>query len=181
MSNDFPTTYWHVLKDGRLQCDLCPNACKLKEEQRGICFLRQRKNNQIVLTHYGEVSGIAIDPIEKKPLYHFMPGSRALSFGTIGCNLKCKFCQNWNISEATDDSLLSQTVTPETMARLAVQHQCQSVAFTYNEPIITLEYTVNASKACHELGIKTIAVTNGYICPNPRKDFLNISMPPMSI
>src|SRR3989338_9390960 len=171
MSNDFPTTYWHVLKDGLLQCDLCPNACKLKEGQRGICFLHQRKNNQIVLTNYGAVSGLAVDPIEKKPLYHFMPDTRALSFGTIGCNLKCKFCQNWNISESTDDSLLSQTVTPEAMAQLAVQHQCQSIAFTYNEPIITLEYTVNTAKACHELGIKTVAVTNGYICHRPRKEF----------
>jgi pyruvate formate lyase activating enzyme len=97
-----PGRYWHTLPDGRLQCDVCPRYCRLHEGQRGLCFVRARQNDQIVLTTYGRSSGFCIDPIEKKPLNHFLPGTPVLSFGTAGCNLTCKFCQNWDISKARD-------------------------------------------------------------------------------
>ncbi len=95
----FPTDFWHMLEDGRIQCDVCPRYCKLREGQRGLCFVRARDNDQVVLTTYGRSSGFCIDPIEKKPLNHFLPGTPALSFGTAGCNLSCKFCQNWDMSK----------------------------------------------------------------------------------
>ncbi|EKE01022.1 MAG: hypothetical protein ACD_21C00241G0002 [uncultured bacterium] len=168
-----PTKYWHKLENGRVQCDLCPQACKLNEGQRGICFVRMRQNDQIVLTTYGRSSGFCVDPIEKKPLNHFLPGSTVYSFGTAGCNLLCKFCQNWDISKAHDNDVLAASATPENIAQTAKAHHCQSVAFTYNEPIIFMEYAIDVAKECRKLGIKTIAVTNGYICDEPRKEFFS--------
>ncbi len=173
LTQNHPTKYWHQLENGRVQCDLCPQACKLNEGQRGVCFVRQRADNQIVLTTYGRSSGFAIDPIEKKPLNNFLPGSRAYSFGTAGCNLLCKFCQNWDISKAREDDLLNQASTPSEIANAAKQSGCQTVAFTYNEPIISMEYAIDIAKECHKLGIKTVAVTNGYICEEPRKEFFS--------
>lgn len=170
---NYPTKYWHKLENGRIQCDLCPQACKLNEGQRGICFVRMREKDQIVLTTYGRASGFAIDPIEKKPLSHFLPGTTAYSFGTAGCNMRCKFCQNWHLSKAKSDSVLSKTSSPEEIARHAKGYGCSSVAFTYNEPIISMEYCVDVAKECHKLGIKTVAVTNGYICDEPRKEFFS--------
>lgn len=169
--NFHPTKYWHKLNDGRIQCDICPQACKLQEKQYGFCHARMRQGNQILLTTYGQVSGFAIDPVEKKPLNHFYPGSLALSFGTTGCNLACKFCQNWDISKDIDHSRLSKFGDPKEIAKRAKETGCKSVAFTYNEPIITLEYAIDTAIECHKLGIKTIAVTNGYICDEPRKEF----------
>ena len=168
---NFPTKYWHKLDDGRIQCDLCPQACKMQEGQHGLCYIRMRENNQIVLTAYGKASGFMIDPVEKKPLNHFFPGTHALSFGTAGCNLACKFCQNWDISKTRSDERMSETATPAAIAKHALETQSESVAFTYNEPIISLEYTVDTAIECHKIGIKTIAVTNGYINPEPRKEF----------
>ncbi|MBN1683873.1 MAG: AmmeMemoRadiSam system radical SAM enzyme [Gammaproteobacteria bacterium] len=168
---DFPTQYWHKLPDGRIQCDICPRACKLKENQRGFCFVRQRKNNQVVLTTYGLSTGFCIDPVEKKPLNHFLPGTPILSFGTAGCNLGCKFCQNWDISASKETAILSAKASPEDIAKAAKKHHCRSVAFTYNEPTIFMEYAVDTAKECHKLGIKTVAVTNGYICAEPRREF----------
>ena len=170
---DQPTQYWHQLPDDRIQCDLCPRACKLHEGQQGFCFVRQRKNNQVFLTTYGLSSGFCIDPIEKKPLNHFLPNTPVLSFGTAGCNLGCKFCQNWSMSTSKEISILAEEAMPETIAKTAQKYQCKSVAFTYNEPIIFLEYAVDVAKECHKLGIKTVAVTNGYICDEPRKEFFN--------
>jgi len=163
--------YWHMLDDGRVQCDVCPRYCKLQEGQRGLCFVRARQNDGIVLTTYGRSSGFCIDPVEKKPLNHFLPGTPILSFGTAGCNLTCKFCQNWDISKSREFDKLQELATPEMIAEAAVTSHCQSVAFTYNDPVIFLEYAVDVAQACHERGIKTVAVSAGYICPEPRKEF----------
>jgi pyruvate formate lyase activating enzyme len=166
-----PARYWHVMEDGRIQCDLCPRDCKLKEEQRGACFVRMRHDDQIVLTTYGRSSGFCIDPIEKKPLNHFYPGSSVLSFGTAGCNLACKFCQNWDISKSRDMDRLMDQASPETIAMAAEKHGSKSVAFTYNDPVIFAEYAMDTADACHKRGIKTVAVTAGYIHEQARRDF----------
>ncbi|MEH6753855.1 MAG: AmmeMemoRadiSam system radical SAM enzyme [Alphaproteobacteria bacterium] len=166
-----PGRYWHALDDGRIQCDLCPRFCKLNEGQRGLCFVRARTDDQIVLTTYGRSSGYCIDPIEKKPLNHFLPGTPVLSFGTAGCNLTCKFCQNWDISKSREWDTLADRAMPEAIAKAAAAHGCRSVAFTYNDPVIFLEYAVDVAAACREVGLRTVAVTAGYICEEPRKEF----------
>lgn len=166
-----PGRYWHRLEDGRIQCDLCPRLCKLHEGQRGLCFVRAREGDQVVLTTYGRSSGFCIDPIEKKPLNHFLPGTPVLSFGTAGCNLTCKFCQNWDISKAREFDRLQDQASPEAMAEAAVANGCRSVAFTYNDPVIFLEYAVEVAQACRERGIRTVAVSAGYICDEPRIEF----------
>jgi len=163
--------YWHALDDGRIQCDLCPRDCKIKDGQRGLCFVRANMGGEMVLTTYGRSSGFCVDPIEKKPLNHFLPGTPVLSFGTAGCNLTCKFCQNWDISKSREFDSLTSQATPETIARAAKQLGCKSVAFTYNDPVIFLEYAVDVAEACHALGIKTVAVTAGYIRAEPRVEF----------
>lgn len=166
-----PTKYWHKLEDGRIQCDLCPRFCKLREGQRGLCFVRACQDSQIVMTTYGRSSGYCIDPIEKKPLNHFLPGTPVLSFGTAGCNLACKFCQNWDISKSRDIDRLTDHAPPESIANAALRTHCRSVAFTYNDPVIFLEYAIDVAQASHEVGLKTVAVTAGYICPEPRREF----------
>ena len=163
--------YWHDLGDGKLQCDLCPRFCRLRDGQRGLCFVRAREGEQIVLTTYGRSSGFCVDPIEKKPLNHFLPGTAVLSFGTAGCNLTCKFCQNWDISKSRQVDTLADAADPETIATAARQLGCRSVAFTYNDPIIFLEYAVDVAAACRAQNIKTVAVTAGEICPEPRAEF----------
>jgi pyruvate formate lyase activating enzyme len=166
-----PGRYWHRLDDGRIQCDLCPRFCKLRDGQRGLCFVRQCQDEGIVLTSYGRSSGFCIDPIEKKPLNHFLPGTPVLSFGTAGCNLACRFCQNWDISKSREFDTLADAASPESIAQAAVETGCRSVAFTYNDPVIFLEYATDVAVACHERGIKTVAVSAGYICPEPRVEF----------
>ena len=165
------TKYWHAVDDGRIQCDLCPRFCKLREGQRGMCFVRARENDAIVLTTYGRSSGFCIDPVEKKPLNHFLPGSAVLSFGTAGCNLACDFCQNWDISKSREVETLSENASPDAIARAAAETGCRAVAFTYNDPVIFMEYAIDVAKACHERGIATIAVTAGEICEAPRREF----------
>jgi pyruvate formate lyase activating enzyme len=165
------TKYWHKLEDGRVQCDLCPRFCKLHTGQRGLCFVRENMDDEIVLTTYGRSSGYCIDPIEKKPLNHFLPGSPVLSFGTAGCNLACKFCQNWDISKSREIHTLTDAASPELIARAAQQLDCRSVAYTYNDPVIFHEYAIDVARACHEQGIKSVAVTAGYVCPEPRAEF----------
>jgi pyruvate formate lyase activating enzyme len=166
-----PTKYWHVLDDGRIQCDVCPRACKLREGQRGVCFVRAREDDQVVLTTYGRSSGFCVDPIEKKPLNHFLPGSSVLSFGTAGCNLACRFCQNWDISKSKEIDTLADEASPSAIAAAAQRLGAQSVAFTYNDPVIFLEYAVDVADACRAVGIRPVAVTAGYICDEPRRDF----------
>lgn len=165
--------YWEQLDDGRVQCNVCPRHCKMHKDQRGFCFVRQNVDDQVVLTTYGRSSGFCIDPIEKKPLNHFYPGSSILSFGTAGCNLGCKFCQNWDISKAKKMDRLMNQASPERIADVANTQQCKSVAFTYNDPVIFLEYAVDTAKQCHELGIKTVAVTAGYITKQAREEFFS--------
>ena len=169
--SNYPGRWWHPLPDGRLECQLCPRFCKLNEGQRGFCFVRKRLDNQIVLTTYGRSSGFCIDPIEKKPLNHFLPGTSVLSFGTAGCNLGCRFCQNWDISKAREWDKLADTASPEEIAREARRHGCRSVAFTYNDPVIFAEYAIDVAQACREQGVRTVAVTAGYITPEARIDF----------
>ncbi|MDX2143372.1 MAG: AmmeMemoRadiSam system radical SAM enzyme [Rhodospirillaceae bacterium] len=166
-----PARYWQRLADGRLQCDVCPRECKLSDGQRGLCFVRARKGDELVLTTYGRSSGFCIDPIEKKPLNHFLPGTPVFSFGTAGCNLTCKFCQNHDISKSREMDTLMDQASPEAIARTALAQGCKSVAFTYNDPVIFLEYAVDTAKACHDLGLKTVAVTAGYIKPEARAEF----------
>ena len=166
-----PGRYWHVLEDGRIQCDVCPRFCKLRDGQRGLCFVRARQGDEMVLTTYGRSSGFCVDPIEKKPLNHFLPGTPVLSFGTAGCNLTCKFCQNWDISKAQTLDRIQNVASPHAISEAAVRSGCQSVAFTYNDPVIFLEYAVDVAQACHERGIKTVAVSAGYISPEPRAEF----------
>jgi len=167
----YPARYWHWLDDGRMQCDLCPRDCRLHDDQRGACFVRQRQGAQMVLTTYGRSSGFCIDPIEKKPLNHFYPGSSVLSFGTAGCNLTCKFCQNWDISKSRDMDRLMDQASPDTIAHAAVRNACKSVAFTYNDPVIFAEYAMDVADACHARGVQTVAVTAGYMHDQPRRDF----------
>ncbi len=166
-----PGRYWHRLSDGRIQCDLCPRYCRLHEGQRGFCFVRERQNDQMMLTSYGLSTGFCIDPIEKKPLHHFLPGSKVLSFGTAGCNLGCLFCQNWSISKSREMERLSAVAFPETIAHAAKELGCSSVAFTYNDPVIFLEYAVDTARMCHEVGLRSVAVTAGYIGEDARKEF----------
>ena len=166
-----PARYWHRLDDGRIQCDLCPRYCKLHDGQRGFCFVRARRGDEMVLTTYGRSSGFCVDPIEKKPLNHFLPGTPVFSFGTAGCNLGCKFCQNWDISKSRQFDTLADAASPDEIARTAAELGCRSVAFTYNDPVIFLEYAVDTAQACHARGLKTVAVTAGEICPEPREEF----------
>jgi pyruvate formate lyase activating enzyme len=171
MNTNPPARWWHPLDDGRIQCDLCPRDCRLHEGQRGMCFVRQRIGGEMVLTTYGRSSGFCIDPIEKKPLNHFHPGSSVLSFGTAGCNLACKFCQNWDISKSREMDRLMDQASPQRIAELARQRGALSVAFTYNDPVIFAEYAMDAADACHALGIFSVAVTAGYMHAAPRREF----------
>lgn len=167
----FAGRYWHVLDDGRIQCDVCPRQCKLHDGQRGLCFVRAAHGGAIVLTTYGRSSGFCIDPIEKKPLNHFLPGTPVFSFGTAGCNLTCKFCQNWDISKAREFDVLADAASPDAIAKAALELGCKSVAYTYNDPVVFLEYAIDVAKACRARGIKSVAVTAGYISPEPRAEF----------
>lgn len=166
-----PTKHWHTLADGRVQCDVCPRFCKLHEGQRGLCFVRANHAGKVVLTTYGRSSGYCVDPIEKKPLNHYLPGTPALSFGTAGCNLACKFCQNWDISKSREWDTLADQAAPETIARAAKKLGCRSVAYTYNDPAIFMEYAIDVAQACREHDIKSVAVTAGYMTEGPREEF----------
>jgi pyruvate formate lyase activating enzyme len=166
-----PGRWWHMLDDGRMQCDLCPRDCRLHEGQRGACFVRMRVGEQMLLTTYGRSSGFCVDPIEKKPLNQFYPGSSVLSFGTAGCNLACKFCQNWDISKSRDMDSLADAASPGVIAQAALKLGCKSVAFTYNDPVIFAEYAMDVADACHAVGVQAVAVTAGYIHAEPRREF----------
>ncbi len=168
-----PARYWQKLADGRIQCDLCPRYCKLHDGQRGLCFVRARRGNEMLLTTYGRSSGFCIDPIEKKPLNHFLPGTPVLSFGTAGCNLTCKFCQNWDISKARGDDRLQSDAAPEIIVRAAQETGSRAIAYTYNDPVIFLEYAVDVANAAREQGIRNVAVTAGYISDKAREEFFS--------
>ena len=169
----FPTKWWTRLDDGRVRCDVCPRECKMHDGQRGLCFVRACEGGEIVLTTYGRSSGFCVDPIEKKPLNHFLPGTSVLSFGTAGCNLTCRFCQNWDISKSRETDTLADSASPETIARAAAEQGCASVAFTYNDPVIFLEYAADVADACHAAGIRTVAVSAGYVHEGPRRELFS--------
>jgi pyruvate formate lyase activating enzyme len=169
--SDYHGRWWTMVPDGRIECRLCPRFCKLSEGQRGFCFVRQRLGGRMVLTTYGRSSGFCVDPIEKKPLNHFFPGTSVLSFGTAGCNLGCRFCQNWDISKAREWDKLADAASPEHIALAAERLGCRSVAFTYNDPVIFAEYAIDVAQACRERGIKAVAVTAGYITDDARPEF----------
>ena len=171
MNSVVPGRYWRPLDDGRVVCEVCPRLCKLKDGQRGFCFVRQNLDGGVVLTTYGRSSGFCVDPIEKKPLNHFYPGTGVLSFGTAGCNLACRFCQNWSISKSRETDTLADSASPEAIAQAAAASGSRSVAFTYNDPVIFLEYAVDVAAACREHGIATVAVTAGEILAEPRAEF----------
>ena len=171
MTDSHPTRYWHVLDDGRVQCDVCPRACKMHEGQRGVGFVRGVEQTEVRLFTYGRSSGFCVDPIEKKPLNHFLPGTSVLSFGTAGCNLACKFCQNWDMSKSREMDTLADRATPQMLAEAAKKLGCASVAYTYNDPVIFMEYAMDVADACREAGVRSVAVTAGYICDAPRREF----------
>jgi pyruvate formate lyase activating enzyme len=168
-----PGRYWQWLEDGRIECVLCPRRCKVRPGQRGLCFVRAATEDGMVLTTYGRSSGFCIDPIEKKPLNHFLPGTPVLSFGTAGCNLTCKFCQNWDISKSRQMDTLMDQASPEALAKAALHYGCRSLAYTYNDPVIFLEYAIDTAQACREVGVKNVAVTAGYIEAEPRVEFFS--------
>jgi len=167
------TTYWHKLENNKIQCDLCPRFCKLSQSQRGLCYVRGNQNDEVVLYTYGRSSGFCVDPIEKKPLNHFFPGSAVLSFGTAGCNLSCKFCQNWDISKSRQMDTLQSEASPLEIVNAAIEYQCQSIAFTYNDPVIFLEYAKDVALEARAKNIKTVAVTAGYISDAAREEFFS--------
>jgi len=167
----YPARFWEKSADRRLICHLCPRLCALSQGQRGFCFVRQNIDDQMVLMTYGRSSGFCLDPVEKKPLNHFLPGTSTLSFGTAGCNLGCKFCQNWDISKSKEFDRLTEEVSPHEIAQAAQRLEAKSIAFTYNDPVIFAEYAIDTAIECHQLGIKTVAVTAGYISPQARGEF----------
>jgi pyruvate formate lyase activating enzyme len=171
MKTYYPTKYWRRIDNERIQCDLCPRYCRIKEGKQGFCYVRENHQGALVLTTYGRSSGFCIDPIEKKPLNHFLPGTPVFSFGTAGCNLACKFCQNWDISKSREMDTLADEASPEAIAQTARQLGCRSVAYTYNDPVIFHEYAIDVAKACAEYDIKSVAVTAGYVCTEPRAEF----------
>ena len=170
-SETFPTRHWRTLDDGRVECQICPRFCKLHEGQRGLCFVRGNVGGAVALLSYGRSSGFCIDPIEKKPLNHFLPGTPVFSFGTAGCNLACKFCQNWDISKSREMDRLMDQASPEAIAQAAKATGCRSVAYTYNDPVIFHEYAIDTAIACRELGINSVAVSAGFQCAEPRAEF----------
>lgn len=165
-----PTRHWHRLDDGRVQCDVCPRECKMRDGQQGLCFVRANVGGELVLTTYGRSSGFCVDPIEKKPLNHFLPGTPVLSFGTAGCNLACKFCQNWDMSKSREMDTLADAASPERLARVAAELGCKSVAYTYNDPVIFYEYAIDVAQACEARGIRSVAVSAGYVSAEPRAE-----------
>ena len=165
------TRYWHSVSEGRVQCDMCPRGCRMHDGQRGLCFVRGAEEGRVKFYSYGRSSGFCVDPIEKKPLNHFLPGSAVLSFGTAGCNLACKFCQNWDMSKSREMDTLADRASPEDLAAAAQRLGCASIAYTYNDPTVFMEYAIDVAAAAREHGVKSVAVTAGYICPEPRAEF----------
>ena len=166
-----PSGFWRPAGPDRLECGICPRRCRLRDGQRGFCGVRGNVGGALVLLVYGRAGGMCVDPIEKKPLHHFLPGTPVLSFGTAGCNLGCRFCQNWSLSRAPAAAAGLAPAGPEAIARAALERNCRSVAFTYNDPVVAHEYCLDTAQACRERGLRTVAVSAGYQCPGPREAF----------
>lgn len=158
-----PARWWRAEEDGRILCYLCPRYCRIGEGQSGFCYIRSNTGGRLWSLAYAQPCALQIDPIEKKPLFHFMPGARILSIGTAGCNMGCKFCQNWEISKSREDQVRSVSLTPAGAVAAADDHACPAIAFTYNEPTIWGEYVIDISRLARDAGVKTVMVTNGYI------------------
>jgi pyruvate formate lyase activating enzyme len=165
-----PARHFEREEDGRLRCTLCPRGCTLADGQAGFCYVRQNQGGQMVLLAYGKSTGFAVDPIEKKPLYHFLPGTGVLSFGTVGCNLACRFCQNWNISKARESGRSMAEMSPEDVVALAESSGTPSIAFTYNDPVIWAEWAIDVARVARRRGIRTVFVTAGYVEARPREE-----------
>jgi pyruvate formate lyase activating enzyme len=165
-----PARWWERQADGRLLCTLCPRYCRLGEGQAGFCFIRKHENGEMVSLGYGRTTGFAVDPVEKKPLNHFLPGTSILSFGTAGCNLGCRFCQNWDISKARIDDARSAVVSPEEVVELAVREGCPSVAMTYNDPVIWAEFAIDIARVARRRGVRAVLVTAGYVTAEARPE-----------
>jgi len=165
-----PARFWHTEEDGRILCTLCPRFCRLGKGQAGFCYIRQNLGGKLVSLGYGRAIGFAADPIEKKPLNHFLPGTSILSFGTAGCNLGCKFCQNWDMSKSRLDSRRSHPVTPRQVVELALREGCPSIAYTYNDPVIFAEFVIDVSREARAAGLRNVLVTNGYVTPEARPE-----------
>ncbi|HEX7625264.1 MAG TPA: AmmeMemoRadiSam system radical SAM enzyme [Anaeromyxobacteraceae bacterium] len=161
---------YYELEDQRLRCTLCPRACLLSPGQAGFCYVRKNVAGELVSLAYGRTTGFALDPIEKKPLYHFYPGSQVLSFGTAGCNLGCRFCQNWQISKSRLGARSAQEFSPREVVDLALETSCPAIAFTYNDPVIWAEYAIDVAKEARARGVRTVFVTAGYVSEQARED-----------
>ncbi len=155
--------WWENDADGRVHCYLCPRHCHIGEGQAGFCYIRVNHGGKLYSLGYAQPAALQVDPIEKKPLNHFLPGTRVFSMGTAGCNMGCFFCQNWDISKSHSDQVHSVNVPPEDVPSLAARYDCPSIAFTYNEPTIWGEYVIDICRAAHDAGMNTVMVTNGYI------------------
>lgn len=167
--------WWHRAEDGSLHCDACPRACVLATEgQRGDCHVRRRKGDQIILETYGKATGFCLDPIEKKPLYHFHPGTAVLSLGTPGCNLRCRTCPTWRpeVVEGVEAAVVD--ASPLVIADAAAEWACPTVAFTYNDPMVYTEYAVDVARTCHVRGLRTVAVTAGYATAPVRRELFGV-------
>jgi pyruvate formate lyase activating enzyme len=158
-----PARWWRTLSDGRIHCYLCPRQCHIGEGQHGFCFIRENVGGELVQLGYGRPAALAVDPIEKKPLFHFHPGSRVLSLGTAGCNLGCQFCQNFDMSKARSMQEDSSCMSPKQIVNLAIARDAPAIAFTYNEPTIWAEFVIDIAKMAHAAGLRTVMVSNGYI------------------
>jgi pyruvate formate lyase activating enzyme len=168
-----PARFFEREEDGRLRCTLCPRECLLAEGQAGFCSVRENRGGSMVLLAYGKSTGYAVDPVEKKPLYHFLPGTEVLSFGTVGCNLGCRFCQNWNISKARASGRDLATRTPQQVVDLAVAAGCPSIAFTYNDPIIWAEWAIDVAREARLRGVRTVFVTSGFVEERAREEIFS--------
>lgn len=166
--------YWTAAENGAVQCDLCPHRCRIAEGQRGRCHVRLNQGGVLIAETWGHPVAMQVDPIEKKPLNHFLPGSRVLSLGTLGCNLSCRFCQNWELSHPDRKrASTGKTILPEDVAQLALTRGIPSVAATYNEPTVWAEYALDIADACHEKGVRMVAVSSGYFAEASRLDFFS--------
>ncbi len=162
--------WWELAPDGRVHCFLCPRHCRLRDGQAGFCSIRANRDGRLRLLTYGAPAAVHVDPIEKKPLYHFLPGSPVLSLGTVGCNLGCSCCQNWDLSRSRPDEVVARRLAPDEVVALARRHGCPSIAFTYNEPTIWAEYVLDVCAAARRHGLATVMVTNGYVTPEAFHD-----------
>lgn len=168
-------SWWQLIDNNKIECQLCPRYCRIPSGSHGFCFIRKNIDGELYNTAYGRMDGFANDPIEKKPLYHFYPGSTIYSFGTIGCNLGCKYCQNWQMSKSVNQKYSSQKYTAQDIVRLAQNNNSIGIAYTYNEPIICGEWVIDIAERVRYHGLKNVLVTNGYITSKARYDiFKNI-------